>query len=512
MAKLKRILAGTLALCMAGSVLTACGGDDSTSSTTSKSDAASTAAGKEDEGGNGISDNEDRIDTTTLHGTESSDESKNTLTIYCWNTEFKSRVDKYYPDYTEMDVETKELDDGSREVVSINGVKLNWVQIENEGNAYQTKLDEALAAQQESAEKVDMFLVEADYALKYTDSTDGIGVALSVQDLGITADDLAEQYKYTQDVVTDSVSGELKGVSWQATPGLFLYNADIANDVLGTDDPAEVQEAVKDWDTFKETAGKMAEKGYAMVAGYDDTYRCFSNTVSSPWVDADGKITIDPQISTWVEQTKEYTDAGYNKGASLWDGAWEAGMKIDGGVFGYFFSTWGIPFTLLPKTVDEEIKPDNSNAVEGNGGYGKWRACAGPQAYFWGGTWMCGAIDSDNTDIVADIMKVMTCNKDCMKAITEGEQDYTNNKAAIKELIDGGYSNPFLGGQDHLSLLTEAADKIDLSNKLSAYDQGCNEKFQAAMKSYFDGNSTYDEALDSFKKEITALYSNLSMD
>lgn len=109
-------------------------------------------------------------------------------------------------------------------------------------------------------------------------------------------------------------------------------------------------------------------------------------------------------------------------------------------------------------------------------------------------------------------MKVMTCNKDCMKAITEGEQDYTNNKAAIQELIDGGYSNPFLGGQDHLSLLTEAADKIDLSNKLSAYDQGCTEKFQAAMKSYFDGSSTYEEALEAFKKEITALYSNLSMD
>ena len=82
----------------------------------------------------------------------------------------------------------------------------------------------------------------------------------------------------------------------------------------------------------------------------------------------------------------------------------------------------------------------------------------------------------------------------------------------IKQLIDGGYSNAFLGGQDHLSLLTEAADNIDLSNKLSAYDQGCNEQFQAAMKDYFLGNVTYDEALENFKKNITNVYSTLTMD
>ena len=104
-------------------------------------------------------------------------------------------------------------------------------------------------------------------------------------------------------------------------------------------------------------------------------------------------------------------------------------------------------------------------------------------------------------------------NKDVAKAITNGEQDYTNNKAAIKEIIDGGYTNPFLGGQDHLSLLTAAADKVDLSNKISAYDQGCNEKFQAAMKDYFTGKTgSYEEALKAFKKSISALYGNLNTD
>ena len=460
-----------------GAALAACGGSSSTSTASSAPASSAASAAPAAQG--------------------------KVLNIWCWNDEFQSRFNDYYPEVKEIaaDKSTTTLKDGT---------VVKWTINANENNNYQNKLDEALLSQDSAADddKIDIFLIEADYALKYANGD----VALSIQDLGITDDDMSQMYQYTKDVATDTKTGELKGVSWQATPGLFLYNTKIAEDVLGTSDPEKVQEAVKDWDTFTATAQKMADKGYKMVSGFDDTYRCFSNNMSSPWV-TDNKITIDPQIKAWADQTKEYTDKGYNNKTSLWDDAWAAGQKIDGGVFGYFFSTWGIPFTLLPNTVDEEIKADGSNAKEGNGGYGLWKACSGPQAYYWGGTWICGAIDSDNQDIVADIMKVMTCNKDVAKAITEGEQDYTNNKAAIKELIDGGYTNAFLGGQDHLALLTEAADKISLENKLSAYDQGCNEKFQGAMKDYFLGTvDSYEAALENFKKNITDLYGNLTCD
>ncbi len=472
MAQLKRILAGAMALCMAGAVFTACG--DKTSD--------------DDKGGsNG---------KTTLKDVEpaKAEDLVNTgkkYNIYVWNTEFKERFEKYYWD--------------QRDEALWDGVEVNWVTNPNDDNNYQTKLDEAIKAQNDAADddKIDMFLVEADYAMKYVNSDAPLDV---IGEVGLTKDDLANQYKYTQDVMTDS-SGTLKGVSWQATPGLFMYNAEYAKQVLGTDDPAEVQKAVADWDKFAETAQKMKDAGIFMVSGYDDTYRCFSNNVSAPWV-TDGKITIDPQISKWVEQTKDYTDKGFNNGTSLWDENWVAGQKIDGKVFGYFYSTWGIPFCLLPNTLDD---PEGEQK-EGNGGYGKWRACAGPQSYFWGGTWICGAYGSDNIAITRDIMLKLTCDTATMKSITENEQDYTNNKAAIKELIDGGYSNPFLGGQDHLSLLSEAADKIDLSNKISAYDQGCNEEFQKAMKDYFQGNATYDEALATFKTNITTKYGDLTMD
>lgn len=161
MANLKKVLAGSLSLCLAASMFTACGNSDSSSATDAKGGSTSKAGD-----GTGINNSTDRVNTAELHGVDSSEDSKKTLTIYCWNTEFKSRLDKYYPQGTSNELTYNELADGSKEIATINGVKLNWVQVENEGNAYQTKLDEALKGQQDSTEKVDMFLMEADYALK----------------------------------------------------------------------------------------------------------------------------------------------------------------------------------------------------------------------------------------------------------------------------------------------------------------------------------------------------------
>ena len=70
------------------------------------------------------------------------------LNIAVWNDEFPARFEKYYKSKVPA------------------GVKVNFIQTPNQGNTYQNKLDEALLAQNSAAadEKIDMFLVEADYA------------------------------------------------------------------------------------------------------------------------------------------------------------------------------------------------------------------------------------------------------------------------------------------------------------------------------------------------------------
>ena len=409
------------------------------------------------------------------------------LNIWCWNDEFQSRFNDYYPEVKEVaeDKSTTTLNDGT---------VVKWTINPNEGMNYQDKLDAALLAQADADadSKIDIFLVESDYSLKYAQSE----YTMDVKDIGLTDEDMAGQYQYTKDIVTDE-NGAVKGSSWQATPGLFAYKRSIAKDVLGTDDPEKVQEALSDWTKFDEVAAQAAAKGYKMLSGYDDSYRTFSNNVSAPWVDGD-TVNVDANIMNWVTQTKDYTDKGYNNKTSLWSDGWAKDQGPDGDVFGFFYSTWGINFTLK-----DNAKADPAGKDEvGNGAFGDYAVCYGPQPFFWGGTWICAATGTDNPDLVRDVMYQLTCNKDIMKQITLDTQDYTNNQEAMEEIgSDPEFKSEFLGGQNHIALFTEAAKKIDMSN-IGPYDQGCNEGIQGAFKDYFDGVVEMDGAKKNFEKTI----------
>ena len=190
------------------------------------------------------------------------------LNIWCWNDEFQSRFNDFYP-------EVKEIAEDKSTTTLNDGTLVKWTINPNTNNNYQDKLDAALLAQENAPadEKIDIFLIEADYALKYVDSPYTLDVRA---DIGLTDEDLADQYAYTQEIA--SADGVLKGVTWQATPGLFAYRRSIAKDVLGTDDPDEVQAQLSDWDKFDAVAAKASEKGYKMLSGFDDSFRTFSKT------------------------------------------------------------------------------------------------------------------------------------------------------------------------------------------------------------------------------------------
>ncbi len=409
------------------------------------------------------------------------------LNIYCWNTEFQERFEYFK-------ASGKLPDD----------VTVNFIITPNDNNEYQDALDAALANQADAADddKIDIFLIEADYAVKYINSE----YALNVKDIGITDNDMSDMYQYTKDIAT-AADGTIRGLSWQATPGLFAYRRSIAKAVLGTDEPDKVQEAISTWDKFNSVAAQAAAKGYKMLSGYDDSYRVFSNNVSKPWVDSDNRIQIDDSIMKWVEQTKLYTDKGYNNKSSLWDDTWAADQGPNGKVFGFFYSTWGINFTLLDNSLAVSLENGGKEEV-GNGIYGDYAVCEGPQSYYWGGTWICAAAGTDNAVLVQQIMQTLCCDKDTMVKITEDTQDYTNTVSGMNSLANSGFKSSFLGGQNHIKMFSKIASKISMKN-LSAYDQGLNEAFQAAMKQYFDGEVDKQTALENFYEAALAKYPEL---
>ena len=292
----KKLLSVLLCTAMAATMLTGCGGSDT------KKDSSKEAK-----------------KVTVSDGGK-------VLNIRVWNEEFKSRMTDHYPGYEKVsDTEGK-----------IGDVTVKWTITPSDDNAYQNALDEALKKQDSAAadDKIDLFLVEADYALKYVDTDYTLDV---VNDLGVSKDALANQYKYTQDIVTDS-KGALKGASWQACPAGMIYRRDIAKKVFKTDDPEKIQELFKDWDSFKAASKKLKDAGYLTTASVNDTYRVFSNNVTSKWVE-NKKINVDENIKAWVDMSKEMVDNGETTTHELWGSDWSEGFMKSSNVFAYFGSS-----------------------------------------------------------------------------------------------------------------------------------------------------------------------------
>ena len=135
--------------------------------------------------------------------------------------------------------------------------------------------------------------------------------------LGVT--DFSNTYAYTVQAASDA-SGVVKGVSFQCCPAALIYRRSIAKDVLGTDDPAEVQEKLNSWEKFNAVAAEAKAKGYLMTASEAATYRVFSNNVTSPWVDENNNLQIDSAIQTWMQQAKDFSDNGYTQDCDIWSG------------------------------------------------------------------------------------------------------------------------------------------------------------------------------------------------
>ena len=67
------------------------------------------------------------------------------------------------------------------------------------------------------------------------------------------------------------------------------------------------------------------------------SYRPFSNNVSAGWVDGT-TVKVDPNIMNWVDQTKTYTDNGYNNKDQPVERPVGRRSGPCGKVFGFFYS------------------------------------------------------------------------------------------------------------------------------------------------------------------------------
>ena len=392
------------------------------------------------------------------------------LNIYAWNEEFKGFFEKYY--------------------TVPEGVTVNWIITPSDNGAYQDKLDTALFAQEGAAadDKVDLFLAEADYIQKYADSD----FTQDITAMGVT--DFSNTYKYTVQAASD-MDGVVKGVSFQCCPSALIYRRSIAKDVLGTDDPAEVQAALDSWEKFEAVAADAKAKGYYMTASFAETYRAFSNNCTSPWVNENNELQFDDQILAWIAQTELFVENGYTLADSgIWDQPKNDQMFADGKTMCFFGPAWYFNFCM-----------GNAQDPE-KGCSGDWAICEGPAAHFWGGTWLMAPAGTDNPTLVADIMNTFINDEEVCTALVANEAQFSNNQAVnAKFAADPEYGSAFLGGQNDVAVFSEMTDNIVWENH-TIYDQIMNESLQNKLQEYFQGLVDKDTALNNFYLDINEKY------
>lgn len=186
---------------------------------------------------------------------------------------------------------------------------------------FPNKLDPVLAS---GSGCPDVFALEDAFVRKYIES----GLLLDITDIYNEVKD--KVYPYPVEVGT--YNGKVYGMSWQVTPGAVFYRRSLAKKYLGTDDPAEVQKHLANWDKFLETAELLKQKSNGdcyIVSSTGDMFKPYSAGRASPWV-VDDKLVIDQKMYDYMDMCKILHDKGYEGRVGQWSEGWFAGMK---GVF-----------------------------------------------------------------------------------------------------------------------------------------------------------------------------------
>ena len=384
-----------------------------------------------------------------------------TVVIYGWyDDEFSYLVDTYAPD-------------------------VDYDLVLSESTAYTAKLDAVLASGDANVAP-DMFVCEAAYAKKYLSSD----YTLPVNELGISYDEFVDNmFSYTTIWATDS-DNVIKGLTWEACPGGVWYNRTLAEEYLGTSDPAEVGQYFGTWDDFMQTAEDVntASGGTVkVIADPEDIFIPYLGSRTEKWV-TDGTLTFEPVIEDYFDFAKKLYSDELTFTTGQWTSGWFEGAQND-----TVLSYWGPIETAYLLGLNDDDNPS----------YGNWGLTSGPSDYYWGGTWMMASKYCDTKASVATIMRNIAIDKvNLADMVANGGQFVNNVEVMTSAANDATIAPEFLAGQNPYPVLLDTALTID-NSEISEDDTLINSAFDAAVKSYCEGKvSSIDDAKADFQATL----------
>ena len=344
-----------------------------------------------------------------------------------------------------------------------------------------------------SGDDADLFVAEAGWILNYIND-DRYSAPLS--DLGISKADYQNAYPYTVEVGTNN-NGVLKAASWQAAPGCYAYNTNIAKEYLGVTTPEQMQEKVADWKKFEATAAELKQKSAGKVkicATIGGMWQAFSAGGGHSWVKSKTIQTEAP--AQFTDMVKGFVNHGYvDPDVQQWTTDWTY-VGLSGKTMGYFYSSWCLG--------------EGAQLEQNGGNKGNWRIVPGPQEFYWGGCWLCVSPNCNTASEAARFVKSFTIDDTSMEKYALYSGDMVNNTKAMSRIIaDGSHSNALLGGQDQFAVLNDVAKGIEMSKSITRYDQSLKDTYLYVLKDNVKTDST-SEIISKFTAQATADNPDLS--
>lgn len=288
--------------------------------------------------------------------------------------------------------------------------------------------------------------------------------------------------------------GNILGVEMQVTPAGFAYKRNMAREYLGTDDPKEVGEKIKDWDTFLATGQQVNEKSggkVKMMASLGDVLLSAINQNVVDYVDGT-QVNITDKMSRPLDITIQMRNAGIIGNVEMYSASWYAAYASDEYLF-YEAGAWCPPLVIVPNDPEGE---------------GNWAVTMPPEGSFnLGGTTLSIYKDSENKEAAWAYLQFIYFSEQGGSYM----YDLTGNYSCYQPYYSSGYSplekegpvDKFFGGQSLVKYYIEEAAPHAKTVSQTKYDAIINDVFQALTpKLLSDTSIDSAKALELFKEEV----------
>ncbi len=409
---------------------------------------------------------DEATDTEAGSGEESTADVSGTLEVYGWTTDPEYQIaafEKAYPNVT-----------------------VNYTQI---GTDYDVKMQTLV---ENGGDGPDVFYSDVKNVKLYIEL--GAWDNLSGDPYNADTSDFED---YTVQMGSDA-EGNVRAISYQATPGGFWYKRDLAQQYLGTDDPDEISDMMSTVDGMLEVAEKIktgSNGQTCMFAGINDLWQ-FANygMRTTAWVDENNNFVLDDYIPEYFDLAKTVRDNGYDAGLDAWSDAWYASCADDS-VFGYAEPTWGLQYVIMVGAPESK---------------GNWGIASMPAAYFNGGSYLGIYSEAKNKDLAWLYIQFVTQNQEYLQQYVADKGDMTASKTMNGSVAET-YEESWCNGQKTFAFFEEQLAKIN-TDIVTRYDDSIGNLLLNNVKLYCDGSLEKDAVIQQFKDDVATNYRNLTVE